>query len=179
MQALLKSIIEKEKSRVLYLNCGVKDVSSPELMARQLRNMARKLPSRLGMQATKTLASKLSSVSKLLALGDKFLDVSVPGEEVLNAFMADFFPEDKATDLTAVIDTYDLLLENMPRGQKKPIIVIDEVNALKLWRNEDEVALKQLLEFLKRSCKENALSHVVFSSSDFFMVSWLSQSRCF
>ncbi|KAG7667229.1 hypothetical protein KSW81_000964 [Nannochloris sp. 'desiccata'] len=173
--ALLKWIIAKEKSRVLYLNCGVKDVSSPELMARQLRNLARKLPSRLGMQGMKTLASKLSSVSKLLALGDNVLDVAVPGEKVLNAFFEDFFPEDKATDLTAVIDTYDLLLENMPRGQKKPIIVIDEVNALKLWRTKDEVALKQLLEFLKRICKEKELSHIVFSSSDFFMVSWLSQ----
>ncbi|KAH7620539.1 hypothetical protein NADE_003156 [Nannochloris sp. 'desiccata'] len=173
--ALLKSIIAKEKSRVLYLNCGVKDVSSPELMARQLRNLARKLPSRLGMQGMKTLASKLSSVSKLLALGDNVLDVAVPGEKVLNAFFEDFFPEDKANDLTAVIDTYDLLLENIPRGQNKPIIVIDEVNAMKSWRTEDEVALKQLLEFLKRTCKENALSHIVFSSSDFFMVSWLSQ----
>ncbi|KAG7667052.1 hypothetical protein KSW81_000795 [Nannochloris sp. 'desiccata'] len=146
--ALLKSIIAKEKSRVLYLNCGVKDVSSPELMARQLRNLARKLPSRLGMQGMKTLASKLSSVSKLLALGDNVLDVAVPGEKVLNAFFEDFFPEDKANDLTAVIDTYDLLLENIPRGQNKPIIVIDEVNAMKSWRTEDEDCLSVVAEGL-------------------------------
>ncbi|KAL4547496.1 hypothetical protein Ndes2526B_g06742 [Nannochloris sp. 'desiccata'] len=85
----------------------------------------------------------------------------------------DFFPEDKATDLMAVIDTYNFLLENIPPGQKKPIIVIDEANALTLWKRKDAVALKQLLEFFKRSCKEIHTAHIVLATSEFFLVSWL------
>ncbi|KAH7617852.1 hypothetical protein NADE_000056 [Nannochloris sp. 'desiccata'] len=177
--ALLSSIIKQEKPRVLYLNCGVKDVSSPELMARQLRNLARKLPSQLGMQFIRTAASRLGPLSNLYKVlfppldNTAPLDAAAPTEDILNAFFVDFFPEDKATDLMAVIDTYNFLLENIPPGQKKPIIVIDEANALTLWKRKDAVALKQLLEFFKRSCKEIHTAHIVLATSEFFLVSWL------
>ena len=42
----------------------------------------------------------------------------------MNEFMKEFFPKDSATDLMAVIKSYKLLLENMPPGQKEPIIII-------------------------------------------------------
>ena len=69
LQALLRSIMEEEKSRVIYLDCGVIDVSSPEQMAVALREVASKLPSQLGVQLTRTILSKLVPISKLLATG--------------------------------------------------------------------------------------------------------------
>ncbi|KAG7667025.1 hypothetical protein KSW81_000773 [Nannochloris sp. 'desiccata'] len=176
--ALLRSIIEKEKSRVTYLNCGRKDVSTPEFMAMELRNLARKLPSQLDMKFIKLLASQLDPLSKLYTMfypdqEKQITTAATSTEAVFKAVFEEFFPVDKATDLKAVIDTYDFLLQNIPPGQKKPVIVIDEVNALTLWKRKDAVALKQLIEFLKRSCKEEHLAHVVLASSEFFMISWL------
>ncbi len=109
---------------MIYLNCGVIDVSSPELMAVALRELASKLPSQLGVQLTRTILSKLVPISKLLALDSKSQDVAAQGEAVLNEFMKEFFPKDSATDLNAVIKSYKLLLENMPPGQKEPVIII-------------------------------------------------------
>ncbi|KAG7667029.1 hypothetical protein KSW81_000773 [Nannochloris sp. 'desiccata'] len=166
--ALLRSIIEKEKSRVTYLNCGRKDVSTPEFMAMELRNLARKLPSQLDMKFIKLLASQLDPLSKLYTMfypdqEKQITTAATSTEAVFKAVFEEFFPVDKATDLKAVIDTYDFLLQNIPPGQKKPVIVIDEVNALTLWKRKDAVALKQLIEFLKRSCKEEHLAHVTLA----------------
>jgi len=55
----------------------------------------------------------------------------------------------------------------------------DEANALTLWKRKDAVALKQLIEFLKRSCKEEHLAHVILATSEFVLVSWLESRRCF
>ncbi|KAH7619102.1 hypothetical protein NADE_005949 [Nannochloris sp. 'desiccata'] len=109
---LLETILEQESSRMLYLDLGMQDVSSPALMAKQLRNQARKLAAMLCMQFTNSIAA--------------------PAEDILTAFMADFFPE--PTNLPAVINSYKVILDIMPPGQKKPIIVIDEANALTLWK---------------------------------------------
>ncbi|KAL4524542.1 hypothetical protein Ndes2526A_g06662 [Nannochloris sp. 'desiccata'] len=105
----------------------------------------------------------------LLLLGPKNSGKSA----LLSSIIKQEKPQDKATDLMAVIDTYNFLLENIPPGQKKPIIVIDEANALTLWKRKDAVALKQLLEFFKRSCKEIHTAHIVLATSEFFLVSWL------
>ncbi|KAG7668391.1 hypothetical protein KSW81_002277 [Nannochloris sp. 'desiccata'] len=112
--ALLKSIIEKEKSRVIYLNCGRKDVSTPEFMAMELRNLARNFPSQLDMKFIKKKQITTAATST---------------EAVFKAVFEEFFPVDKATDLKAVIDTYDFLLQNIPPGQKKPVIVIEGYDA--------------------------------------------------
>jgi hypothetical protein len=178
MQALLSSIAKHEHSRVLYLNCGIDNVSKPE-MARRLRNLGRQLPSVLGMRGIKAAASQLGTASKFLALGNAALNVAVPGKDVLNAFMADFFPEDKATELSAVLNAYGLLLLNIPRSRKEPVIVIDEINALRSWNAEDKGALRHLLEFFKRMCKERGAAHVIYASSDPFIVWWLYSSKWF
>ena len=127
----MKSIIEEEKSRVIYLNCGRQDVSTPKLMATALRNLARKLPSQLDMTFIKLLASQLDPLSKLYTMlypntdqEKKITTAATSAEAVFKAVFEEFFPEDKATDLTAVINTYDLILQNIPPGQKKPVIVI-------------------------------------------------------
>ena len=126
----MKSIIEEEKSRVLYLNCGLTDVSSPELMAMELRDQARKIPSMLDFQLMKLLGSQISSFSKVYKLlnPDKSntaaVDAVASTENLIKAFFEDFFPEDKATDLRAVIRTYEFLLKEITPGQKQPIIVI-------------------------------------------------------
>ncbi|KAL4544611.1 hypothetical protein Ndes2526B_g00565 [Nannochloris sp. 'desiccata'] len=75
----------------------------------------------------------------------------------------------------AIIDAYNTILNNLPPGQTKPVIVIDEANALQLWESKDSVALKQFLEFLKRSCKQYHTAHVILASSEFFMISWLQK----
>ncbi|KAL4543906.1 hypothetical protein Ndes2437B_g01711 [Nannochloris sp. 'desiccata'] len=75
----------------------------------------------------------------------------------------------------AIIDAYNTTLDNLPPGQRKPVIVIDEANALQFWKSEDSVALKQFLEFLKRSCKQYKTAHVILASSKFFMISWLQK----
>ena len=126
----MKSIIEKEKSRVLYLNCGLKDVSSPELMAMELRDQARKIPSMLDLKLIKLLGSQIGSFPKVYKLlnPDKnstaAVEAAASTENVIKAFFEDFFPEDKSTDLRAIIRTYELLLNNIPPGQKKPVVVI-------------------------------------------------------
>ncbi|KAL4539035.1 hypothetical protein Ndes2437A_g02014 [Nannochloris sp. 'desiccata'] len=89
--------------------------------------------------------------------------------------MADVFPKYTATNLTAVIDAYDKILDNLPPGQTKPVIVIDEANGLQLWKSKDSVPLKQFLEFLKGSCKQYHSAHVILASSEFFMISWLQK----
>ncbi|KAG7667027.1 hypothetical protein KSW81_000773 [Nannochloris sp. 'desiccata'] len=132
--ALLRSIIEKEKSRVTYLNCGRKDVSTPEFMAMELRNLARKLPSQLDMKFIKLLASQLDPLSKLYTMfypdqEKQITTAATSTEAVFKAVFEEFFPVDKATDLKAVIDTYDFLLQNIPPGQKKPVIVIEGYDA--------------------------------------------------
>ncbi|KAG7670933.1 hypothetical protein KSW81_004363 [Nannochloris sp. 'desiccata'] len=176
---LIKILKEKEGPRMLHIDLRMHDTSSPALMAQQLHKQARKLPNVLGMQCLRALASQLGPVSKLYALfNSKFdntaiLEAAVPGEQLVDAFMADVFPPYTATNLTAIIDAYNTTLDNLPPGQRKPVIVIDEANALQLWKVEDSVALKQFLEFLKASCKQYHTAHVILASSEFFMLSWL------
>jgi hypothetical protein len=130
MQALLKSIIEKEKSRVLYLNCGLKDVSSPELMAMELRDQARKLPSMLTFETIKQLGSEIDVPSEAYRLlnpdeNNIFAKAAVAlTPNFIKALFKAFSPKDKATELSAVIRTYEFLLKKIAPGQKKPIIVI-------------------------------------------------------
>ncbi|KAH7615674.1 hypothetical protein NADE_007528 [Nannochloris sp. 'desiccata'] len=147
-------------------------------MAMELRNLARNFPSQLDMKFIKLLASQLDPLSKLYTMfypdqKKQITTAATSTEAVFKAVFEEFFPDDKATDLKAVIDTYDFLLQNIPPGQKKPAIVIDEVNALILWKRKDAVALKQLLDFIKRSCKEEHLAHVILATSEVFLVSWL------
>ena len=115
---------------MLYLNCGLKDVSSPALMAMELRDQARKIPSMLDLQVIKFLASQIGPLSKVFKLlnPDKnntaAVEAAASTEKLFNAFFEDFFPEDKATDVRAVIRTYELLFTNIPTWQEKPVIVI-------------------------------------------------------
>ena len=212
LQALLTTIMDQEISRVIYLNCGLTDVSTPELMATELRQEARKLPSMLGLQFIKLLISQLGPVAKLVQSVATFLGFSIKSGDgfavtgqLMTAFYDSFLPTSSSTNLAAVLHAYKDLLEKVPPGQQKPIIVIgtlhishfnhvysnslflspslfraaDEVNKLKRWKPKDEEKLKSLLDFLRRTCKEKERAHIVFASSDFFMVSWLQSSRFF
>ena len=115
---------------MLHIDLGVYDTSSPALLAQQLHKQARKLPNVLGMRCLKVLASQLGPVSKLYkALNQApantaVLEAAVPGEQLVDAFMADFLPPYTATNLTAVIDGYNMILDNLSPGQTKPVIVI-------------------------------------------------------
>ncbi|KAG7668855.1 hypothetical protein KSW81_003872 [Nannochloris sp. 'desiccata'] len=136
---LIKILKEQEGPGMLHMDLGMHDTSSPALMAQQLHKQARKLPEVVGMQFLSALASQLGPVSKLYALFNSesdntaILEAAVPGEKLVNAFMADVFPPYTATNLTAIIDAYNTILNNLPPGQTKPVIVIDEANALQLW----------------------------------------------
>ncbi|KAG7669701.1 hypothetical protein KSW81_007849 [Nannochloris sp. 'desiccata'] len=84
---LLETILEQESSRMLYLDLCMQDVSSPALMAKQLRNQARKLAAMLcdlGHHATR--AKKPIIVideANALTLWKKGFDENVRRDEVL------------------------------------------------------------------------------------------------
>lgn len=124
MQALLRWIVEQEKSRVVYLNCGIESVFTPELMAQQLRKRARMLFSQMGIKSIKILVKTLKPAPNLVGLLAKAMDTASPTGELLNACESEFFPEDTSKDLTAVINTYNLILDNTTFWKKEPIIVI-------------------------------------------------------
>ena len=121
MQALLSSILKQEKSRVIYLNCGIESVFTPELMAQQLRTQARMLFPQMGIKAIKTIAKTLKPASYLLKLLSENTSLT---PEILTECISAFFPEDTSKDLTAVIKTFTLILESMVSWKKKPVIII-------------------------------------------------------
>lgn len=131
LQALLTKIMDQEILRVIYLNCGLKDVSTPELMATELRNQARKLPSMLGLQFIKLLTSQLGPVAKLVQSVATFFGFSIKSGDgfvvtgqLMTAFYDLFLPISSSTNLAAVLDAYEHLLEKVPPGQQKPVIVV-------------------------------------------------------
>ena len=131
LQAFLTTIMDQEISRVIYLNCGLTDVSTPELMATELRQEARKLPSMLGLQFIKLLISQLGPVAKLVQSVATFLGFSIKSGDgfavtgqLMTAFYDSFLPTSSSTNLAAVLHAYKDLLEKVPPGQQKPIIVI-------------------------------------------------------
>ncbi|KAG7673828.1 hypothetical protein KSW81_007017 [Nannochloris sp. 'desiccata'] len=138
---LIKILKEEEGPRMLHIDLRMHDTSSPALMAQQLHKQARKLPAVVGMQFLMVLASQLGPLSNLYKLFYPDSDntgagaAATPMEKIVEAFMADVFPKYTATNLTAVIDAYDKILDNLPPGQTKPVIVIDEANGLQLWKN--------------------------------------------
>ena len=106
---------------MLYLNCGIHDVSTPELMAQQLRTHARMLFSHMGTKAIKILAKTFKPASYLVVLLDDAEDTACPTAEILTACTSTFFPEDT---LSAVIDSYNLILEESTSfWMKEPIII--------------------------------------------------------
>ena len=111
---------------MLHLDLGMQNASSPELMARQLHNQARKLPSVLGMKCIESIDSKLGPFSNLYKALRPIAGANdaIKAGSVTKAFMADLFPEESANNLPDVMDSYKLVLENIPPGQKKPVIVI-------------------------------------------------------
>ena len=131
LQAFLTKIMDQEISRVIYLNCGLTDVSTPELMATELRQEARKLPSMLGLQFIKLLISQLGPVAKLVQSVATFFGFSVKSGDgfvltgqLMTTFYDHFLPTSSSTNLAAVLDAYEHLLEKVPPGQQKPIIVV-------------------------------------------------------
>ena len=99
-------------------------------MAQQLHTQARKLPAVLGVEFFMALASQLGPVSNLYKalnpapVNTAVLEAAVPGEQLVEAFMADVLPPYTATNLTAVIDAYNMILDNLSPGQTKPVIVL-------------------------------------------------------
>ena len=128
LQELIKILKEQEGPRMLHIDLGMHDTSSPALMAQQLHKQARKLPAIVGKQVFMVLASQLGPLSNLYKLfypeNTSAVAAATPMEKIVNAFMADVFPKDTATSLTAVIDSYNMILDNLPPGQTKPVIVI-------------------------------------------------------
>ena len=137
---------------MLHMDLRMHDTSSPALMAQQLHKQARKLPNVLGMECLKVLASQIGPLSNLYKTfypkkptekahpdgAPSVLDAAPPMEKIVNAFMADVLPPYTATNLTAVIDAYNMILDNLPPGQTKPIIVI---GALLKYKNTSLLSL--------------------------------------
>jgi hypothetical protein len=137
---------------MLHMDLRMHDTTSPALMAQQLHKQARKLPNVLGMECLKVLASQIGPLSNLYKTfypkkptekahpdgAPSVLDAAPPMEKIVNAFMADVLPPYTATNLTAVIDAYNMILDNLPPGQTKPIIVI---GALLKYKNTSLLSL--------------------------------------
>ena len=131
LQELIKILKEQEGPRMLHIDLGMHDTSSPALMAQQLHKQARKLPAIVGKQFFMVLASQLGPLSNLYKTfypeKTPIVDAAPSMEEIVEALMADVLPPYTATDLTAVIDAYNMILDNIPPGQTKPVIVIGEL----------------------------------------------------
>ncbi|KAL4521443.1 hypothetical protein Ndes2526A_g01645 [Nannochloris sp. 'desiccata'] len=119
------------------------------------------------------VAKLVQSVATFFGFSIKSGDGFVVTGQLMTAFYDLFLPISSSTNLAAVLDAYEHLLEKVPPGQQKPVIVVDEVNDLTRWKHKDVEKLKSLLNFLRRTCKEKERAHIVLASADFFMVSWL------
>lgn len=202
LQALLKEL-RRNNPRFIYLDCGLRDVKTPELMAQALREVAKEIPPILGLKVVRGIGSAVSRAFKLLPKGPVSSDQATAVEDALSELIDDFFPEDKASDLTAVINSFERLLSLVPKGVEKPVIVIgttslmpchlpqevvkhilnirlfafmchvDEVNALKQWKVTEKGSLTTFLGFVKRACKQEKWAHLILATSETFMVSWL------
>jgi hypothetical protein len=115
---------------MLHMDLGMHDTSSPALMAQQLHKQARKLPEVVGIKLLMGLATQLGPVSNLYKLfypdsaNTAVVNAATPMEKIVTAFMADVFPKYTATNLTAVVDAYNMILDNLQHAQTKPVIVI-------------------------------------------------------
>jgi hypothetical protein len=110
---------------MLHIDLGMHDTSTPALMAQQLHKQACKLPNVLGMQCLRALATQLGPLSQLYKLlypdsaNTNVVKAATSMDNIVVAFMADVFPPYIATNLTAVIDAYNTILDNLPPGADK------------------------------------------------------------
>ena len=130
MQALLKAIKKQDDSRFVYLDCGMRDMTNSSLMANALRDQARLLPSAIGWRAVGVALKILKPTSDVSSSLAKFVvDKGISGasgapKDIYDVFMQEFFPKEQENDLTYVLKTYELLLENASKEGEKPVIII-------------------------------------------------------
>ncbi|KAG7672596.1 hypothetical protein KSW81_001558 [Nannochloris sp. 'desiccata'] len=169
--ALIEELMKENPERFLHLNCGLKPVTTSAEMAQALRGRASKLPAALGIALRNIpVASKSSWVSQLISwVSAPWGNTMQVDKDALAAAskvydqISDLMSESKANNLKYVTDKYtDVLVEATPG--KEPVFIIDEVNKLKEWRKTpaEETNLKNLLDFLRRICKEQNKAHVFF-----------------
>ena len=100
---------------------------------------------------------------------------SASGAEVKEEFVKAELLKDPQTALQTTIDAYLKLVMDAKRSRKAddpwPVIIIDEANALKKWKDKD--SLEQLLAFFVYLTKEEQLAHVILATSDTSLTQWL------
>ena len=90
------------------------------------------------------------------------------------------FPFEPPTTMQSIMDLYKRLVQDSAAARARgvaqpfPVIIVDEANRLMAW--EDKRALQQLLDFFVHLTKEASLAHVVLSTSDSFLTTWLDAS---
>lgn len=177
---LKDQIIAMNEERVMHINCGMDVVTSPMHMAQLMqeavvdsqKNTWRrllKLPLNYSIEELEGSApiSEQGKYAKGIALA------------VRKMAKEHIFDEGKVK-LGDIQKSYKVLMEMLPQfdplfQQKRPIIIIDEVNKIRQWEDEHAKELGNFTDFLKRISKEANQAHVVLLTSDSSMMAWLAK----
>lgn len=140
--ALLKQIVEAEQGRTVYVNGGMKDIKSPKALSSALIEQLNTLSPII---AWKTLCVMFGSLPEVASAINMFLNKKQEFGKLLggepedeagaaqgvadaaqSAFqgMTEAFAKKNATELGAVLSTYNLILQTIEAGKKKPIVII-------------------------------------------------------
>ena len=141
------------------MNLREHDGTTPEAFGRLLRRSARQ-------------AWEHDAAALVRLLGG--LSFSVPGIGALHVPLR--WPEEVPTTLQAMMDAVmhvasDATTSAPGSTQPLPVIIIDEANMLRMWK--DETALVTLFAFFVALTKEKQRAHVVLGTSDTFLTHWL------
>lgn len=130
MQALLKRIKEKDESRFLYLDCGMRDLTDSSRMARALREQAWQLPLAIGWRAAEFALKQLKPALDVAgvfappAARNTVTSAASEPNNIVEIFMEEFFPKERENDLYYVINTYAILLKQTTEEGKQLVIII-------------------------------------------------------
>jgi ATPase domain predominantly from Archaea len=173
MQRLLKEVKkDRELSQavkgdapppILYLNCRLKDITSPQQFADVIRELVNKDS---GLQKW---WEKLGEVVE----GDK---VNLAFYEAdLNSL---FTPAADKAPMASIINSLTKFLEATRPLPYKPVLIIDEANVLMGWRDDPgRTQLKALLRFFVATTKEEHTGHILLASSESFVIDFLEKGK--
>ena len=89
-----------------------------------------------------------------------------------------FEPAPGKTPMASIIDSLNTFLEATRPLPDKPVIIIDEANAMMDWHDDPgHTQLKALLRFFVNMTKHKHLGHCVLASSESFVVDFLENGK--
>ena len=173
--------------RIIHVNCGLQAVATPKDMAQQLQKI---VVDRYGniwsvlklfWYCCLAVVEKVSRFSFLPDNVKRWMELSTVIQKLM--VFNGYFNKAKAElgDLGHIQNSFLALLETLPEcgisQDKYPIIIFDEVNKLRQWQKKYPDELSGFVDFLQRISKEEKKAHVLFLTSESFMVSWLQKGH--